>query len=109
MLIAFRHFPEKHTSANISTRIEGILDEFGLSSKIVTETSDAGANIKKAIQQSSKLEWVNCLAHLLNLVSKKVLEEPLVSKFIQKCRKLVGTFKHSNTMSYKLKEKMKKK
>jgi len=53
----------------------------------------------KAIQDSAELEYVNCLAHLLNLVVKVLFEDTHTMPVIVKCRKLVGTFKHSTNLS----------
>jgi hypothetical protein len=82
---------------------QGIFREFNLTNKIVTETTDAGANMKKAIVSSTRLDWINCLAHLLNLVSKKVVQDKRIETLLGKARKLVGCFKHSNSMMAKLK------
>ncbi len=45
---------------------------------------------------------MNCLAHLLNLVVNVLFESAAVLPLLVKCRKLVGTFKHSTTLSEKL-------
>ena len=47
---------------------------------------------------------MNCLAHLLNLVVKLVFGNSQITPLLSKCRTLVGTFKHSTTMSAKLTE-----
>jgi hypothetical protein len=73
----------------------------------VTETTDAGANMKKAIVRSAHLEWINCLAHLLNLVSKRAAEHEQVGEFLRKCRRLVCCIKHSSTMTGLLKKEIK--
>jgi hypothetical protein len=54
-LLAFRKFSEKHTAINILQRVEQIMSEYGILNKVVSETTDAGANMKKAIMMSSKL------------------------------------------------------
>ena len=52
--------------------------------------------MKKAIKISSSLDWVNCLAHMLNLI---------VKRFIVKCKNLVRIFKQSSReLSAKLAE-----
>ena len=50
---------------------------------------------------------MNCLAHLLNLVVKLLFSSDFATQLLSKCRKLVGTFKHSTTMSAKLVEAIK--
>jgi hypothetical protein len=49
-----------------------------------------------------------CLAHLLNLVVKEVFEEEVISPILAKCRRLVGTFKHSSSLSEKLADTLRK-
>ncbi len=56
----------------------------------------------KAIRSSNELEYVNCLAHLLNLVVKELFAATSIMPLLEKCRKLVGTFKHSTSLSEKL-------
>ncbi len=51
---------------------------------------------------AGELEYVNCLAHLLNLVVKVLFEASMIMPLITKCRKLVGTFKHSTHLSENL-------
>lgn len=52
--------------------------------------------------QSGDMEYINCLAHLLNLVVKLLFEDSIVMPLLAKCRKLVGTFKHSTCLSEQL-------
>jgi hypothetical protein len=84
-----------------------VIEEYDLSDKLVTDTSDAGADIKKAIVTSNSLEWINCLAHLLNLVLKKVGDHERVGVFLKKVRCLLCVFKHSSRMMGQLKAKLK--
>ena len=78
------------------------MTKWEINHKVVTVSADGAYNIKKAIQTSTELEYVNCLAHLLNLVVKVLFEAEDVMPLITKCRKLVGTFKHSTTLSEQL-------
>jgi len=55
------------------------------------------------------LDKLRCLTHLLNLVTKSILDEnvsPNISDIVKKCRSLVCTFKHSNLLSEQLKKAM---
>ncbi len=47
---------------------------------------------------------MNCLPHLLNLSVKIVFEDEIIAPLLAKCRHLVGTFKHSTSLSEKLSE-----
>jgi len=51
---------------------------------------------------------MNCLAHLLNLVVKVVFEDETIAPILARCRHLVGTFKHSTSLSEKLSDAIKK-
>ena len=53
-------------------------------------------------------EYMNCLAHLLNLIVKEVFEDEKIAPILAKCRHLVGTFKHSTCLSEKLSETLRK-
>ena len=48
------------------------------------------------------------MAHLLNLVVKLVFDSESIAPILAKCRQLVGTFKHSSSMSEKLSDVLKK-
>lgn len=55
-----------------------------------------------------KHERFFCFGHLLNLVLKKNLaQNTLINNMITRCRQLVGLFKHSALLTYKLEESIK--
>ena len=56
---------------------------------------------------SNQYDYMNCLAHLVNLVVKLVFEAEFIAPILAKCRHLVGTFKHSTSLSEKLSDVLK--
>ena len=103
VLLAFKHISVEHTSENLALEVDGTLQYWKLSSKITTATTDSAANIKKAMTGSANFEWIFCLAHLLNLVVKGCFTSDKIKSLLSSCRSLVGTFKHSSTLTEKLK------
>lgn len=84
-----------------------VISFWALTSKVIAVSADGAFNIKKAITDSRQYEYMNCLAHLLNLVVKMVFEDETIGPILAKCRQLVGTFKHSSSLSEKLSEVLK--
>jgi hypothetical protein len=115
------HLTERHTANNLATHLEDVAIEFGIVDKVVTVTTDGGANVKAAVRVLSikypgKISnsfiivykiiiflfllglwiWVNCFAHGLNLVVRKSIASlPLLEKTIKKCKDIV-TYFHSS-------------
>ena len=58
------HFPEAHTHENIISRIEPVLESISQTVKTSKFVTDAGANIKKAIEEMSVS--YRCLCHKFN-------------------------------------------
>ena len=103
-LLALKHVKKSHTSDNLLDELNGIIEIWGLSSKVISISADGAYNIKKAITDSNAYDYMNCLAHLLNLVVKMVFLDGSIGPILAKCRQLVGTFKHSTSLSEKLSE-----
>ena len=65
-----------------------------------------------AIESIPFLDKLRCLTHVLNLVTKSILDENVslqILNTVKKCRSLVCTFKHSNTLTEQLKTAMESK
>jgi len=107
-LLALKHCKQSHTAENLLDELNGIIEVWGLITKVVSISADGAYNIKKAINDSNLYEYMNCLAHLLNLVVKMVFLDGNIGPILAKCRKLVGTFKHSTSLSEKLSEVLRK-
>lgn len=100
--MALKHVTKKHTAENLLSELREVISDWNVGKKVIAVSADGAYNIKKAITESGDLEYINCLAHLLNLVVKLLFESTIVMPLLAKCRKLVGTFKHSTTLSEQL-------
>lgn len=75
LVICFRRFHSTHTSNDIRSFILNEIDKLGITSKIVSITTDNEPAVKNActglLQNST---WISCQAHNLNLVIKNGLK-----------------------------------
>lgn len=95
------HYMEaRHTAENLRAEIEKVLDEWGLTKKLVAVVSDNASNITAAIRISG-WQHIPCVAHSLNLIAQRALQEikPLQSKV----KAIVESFKRSAHATAKLK------
>lgn len=97
-----RIMPERHTAENIATRLKNSFSEFQLDKKVKACVHDNARNMEKAGTMCPDWSDSSCFAHTLQLCIKPVLELPAASKVLGKCRKLVGHFKHSTTLTAEL-------
>ena len=101
--------PERHTADYLSNEITNIVKKWDIEQKITTATIDDASNINLAVDKTFFLEKLNCITHIMNLVTKGILNKNCsvkVSDLVKKCRNLVCTFKHSNYLSDQLKKVM---
>jgi len=84
------------TGEKISEEIWSILDKFGIHGKRIIPVTDAGANVKRAVDLSGFPEKHLCLGHgLHNLVTVDgVKSNPLVEGLVQKCKKVVRAVRY---------------
>ena len=77
--------------------IERILNEYQIEKqKIVSITTDNGANMVKAsVDAFGSERYIPCLAHTLNLIVRKSLEDSEVNCLISKLKKIISVFKYS--------------
>ncbi|CAG2202961.1 unnamed protein product [Mytilus edulis] len=106
-VLCTRAMPERHTGDNIANKLQSIVSEFELDGKIDTCVHDNARNMECAGNKC--LEWgdFGCFGHTLQLCIKPVFELASVAKLIQKCRKLVGHFKHSTTVTAEMRNRQK--
>lgn len=102
-----RAMPERHTGENLAAKLKDCVSEFGLDGKVYTCVHDNARNIQCAGDKCEDWDDLGCFAHTLQLCIKPALELQTVSKMISKCRKLVGHFKHSTTMTSELRNRQK--
>lgn len=97
-----RAMPERHTGENLAAKLQTCVAEFGLGDKVDTCVHDNARNMEKAGSMCEEWGDLGCFGHTLQLCIKPVLELALVEKTTAKCRKLIGHFKHSTTMTAEL-------
>ena len=84
--------PERHTGENIAAKLKSCVSEFGVNQKVSTVVRDNASNMENGLS-------MRCFGHTLQLCIKPSLELPSVSKLVSKCRKFVGHFKYSTTIT----------
>lgn len=94
---------EDHTAQYIERKFTEIVSEWNLNGKIFLVLRDNAANMACAMH--GHYESIGCVSHTLQLVIKKTLflDEP-IKDILNKSRKIVGHFKHSEPASRKLTE-----
>ncbi|KAF6200765.1 hypothetical protein GE061_005210 [Apolygus lucorum] len=100
-LLECKCITDDHTSSNLATTISNITDKWGVTSKVLFAVSDNAANITGALK-ISKLKYMGCAAHKLNLVVEKglLVQEPVIGKI----KRIVTHFKSSTKSWNKLAE-----
>lgn len=102
-----------HTAENIALAIQEVIDQWEISSKVVTIVTDNAAAMKKAVSECLNKRNHFCVAHTLNLAVKDCLEKETfdlagnastcqLQQLLAKCRAIVSHFKHSTKASYAL-------
>lgn len=99
-----RAMPERHTGENLANKLKDCVSEFGLDGKIEMCVHDNARNIQSAGEKCEDWGDLGCFAHTLQLCIKPALELQSVNKTIGKCRKLVGHFKHSTTVTAEMRK-----
>lgn len=86
--------PDSHTGVNLASKMKAVLNEFHLISKVEVCVHDNARN----------MEWsdLGCFGHTLQLCLKPARKNQTLSRLLAKCRKLVGHFKHSTTITAEL-------
>nr|CAI5842006.1 unnamed protein product [Callosobruchus analis]CAI5856383.1 unnamed protein product [Callosobruchus analis] len=95
--IACEPLSESHTAEYLSTTIKNICEKWEIpDEKIVSVTTDNGANIVKAIELTfGRAKHVRCIAHTLNLVVQNSVMVTEIKTFIDKVRRIVQWFHQS--------------
>lgn len=100
-LLGCIQFPTAHTAANISSKIQQICKEWGITNKVAAVVIDNAPNMVAAIRQSH-FRYIPCFAHTLNLIVQHSIQK--IGNVIEKCKNIVQFFKHSSTGLAKLQE-----
>ena len=103
-LIGIELLPSPHTSKNIKTCLENILERWNLKEKCFAATTDNAANIKKAIFliNNNKIIGIGCAAHTLHLSVIKGLD--VIKQFTKRVNNLILFFALSPKQSERLKK-----
>ncbi|XP_034529154.1 zinc finger BED domain-containing protein 1-like [Notolabrus celidotus] len=102
VLLGVQAFPQSHTAENIACVKASMMEEWGISNKVTCMVTDGAPNMVACVKELKLLHHI-CIAHTLNLVVKKALDQhPVVSGIRAKARKLVGYFRSSTTAKEKL-------
>ena len=105
-LLALKFLPNSHTGLCLSNAIKCIITSWKIEKKAINATIDGGSNVNSAIDMISYLDKIRCITHVLNLVTKGILNENNSVKIldiVKNCLSLVCEFKHSNLLSEQLK------
>ncbi|KAL0879302.1 hypothetical protein ABMA27_003081 [Loxostege sticticalis] len=100
VLLGCCHFSGSHTSQNIASEINAIVDQWGLQGKVNFMVSDNGANVVKAVKDILGLKHFGCFAHTLNLIVDDALK--YCKEKIDKVRRIVTHYKKSTTSAERL-------
>nr|CAI5866895.1 unnamed protein product [Callosobruchus analis] len=89
--------------SHLASELMDVFNKWHITQKIATVVSDNGTNIKSAINDHLHKHHHPCVAHTLNLSVKDGLgQNSELGIILQKCRNIVGHFKHSAVAVEKL-------
>ncbi|XP_032428200.1 zinc finger BED domain-containing protein 1-like [Xiphophorus hellerii] len=98
VLLGVQAFPQSHTAENIACVKASLMEEWGISGKVTCMVTDGAPNMVACVREL-KLRHHICVAHTLNLVVKRALDQhPVLSGLRAKARKLVDYFRSSTTV-----------
>jgi len=93
------------TAALIAQVVEDEIHEWGIDrSKIIGLTSDGARNMSSAITTHLRIEWIYCLAHVINLCVRLALRLPNVKTVVKAAKAICRTFKASSVAKRALEE-----
>lgn len=95
---------ETHTAENIASTLRGILEEWGLLSKIHIFVRDSGANMIAAMEEGS-FDSVPCFLHTLHLVVQNgLLCQRTVIDMQARLTNFISHYRRSTMLKHKLRE-----
>ena len=96
-LLRVQHFPKSHTAQNLAEAKGAIMEEWGIRNKVTCLVTDAAANML-ACGRELHLKQVVCVAHAINLMVKKSMDEtPGLELLRTSVRRIVTLFRSSTT------------
>jgi hypothetical protein len=100
ILLAIEKMPYPHTNEIILNYLKNLVDEFGLSNKIICGVTDNGSNMQKAFDRWEGVERLPCTAHTLQLSINKALVT--IKPYVKRFKRLVKFFSTSPKQSERL-------
>ncbi len=98
-VLACTKFEGKHTALALKTKLEGLIEDFGITEKIVAILSDNAANIQKALEDMN-VPHLGCFAHSINLVATYAVNtSESMSELRKKVTRVVALTKKSTSAS----------
>ncbi|XP_049416194.1 E3 SUMO-protein ligase ZBED1-like [Epinephelus fuscoguttatus] len=94
------------TGPAVAEEIDGILDDFGVRSKVVAVTVDNAANMDVAVRKMGVLK-MGCFAHTLNIAAQKLYSVKNIANWSGRIRSVVLWLRRNSLAKPVLKEKQK--
>ena len=100
---------DAETAENVADMVLEIMDRWDLKTdRVVCATTDARANMKKAVQENLEWPWLHCLAHALNLSVRRGLDADTVRSALKKAKAICRFFRKSPKASESLLDQQKR-
>ncbi|XP_065177356.1 uncharacterized protein LOC135808138 [Sycon ciliatum] len=102
VVLGTRPLDDRHTAVNIAAQLKEIVEEFGISERVVAIVHDEARNMVAAstllqADSDSDVQGVVCAAHMLQTCLRHALDSSKpVQKLLAEGRRLVGHFHHSS-------------
>ena len=90
VLLEISYFPASHTAEAIANTIKKAIQKWEIEDKVVSITTDNGANIVAAIQKFTLIKRLSCAAHTLQLAIGKGLKH--VNNLVIHAKQLINFF-----------------
>ncbi|KAM8907828.1 uncharacterized protein AB9W97_004792 isoform 2-T2 [Spinachia spinachia] len=92
----------KVAAVSLTSCEASLMEEWGIANKVTCMVTDGAPNMVACVR-ALKLRHHICIAHTLNLMVKKALDQqPVLAGIRAKARKLLGFFRSSTTAKEKL-------
>lgn len=98
MVLGIREITEAHTAVEISKVLQAIWEDWGLDlKKVIVMATDGAANIKLSVETLfSKLQWLHCYLHRINLAIKELLKLSSIKTLVDSVKAQVTFFRQSS-------------
>jgi len=83
-----------HTASNIAETMKAVLEDWGVTNKVVCIVTDNDATMVKAFRLL-QYKHLPCVPHTINLLVQDILKIPSIDDILTKCKTIVAFFKRS--------------